>query len=113
MEHSLSPCVGDTTEVGHCRDLRVVLEREEGGIGVLNAMQEPTKPMRTEAVGTGFYHSPCSNMNHPRLQILTVADLLAGKSIDMHTIRQVNLTFKPAEPTRTPPQSTLTMPLSD
>ncbi len=42
----------------HVRDLRGVVDREKAAIGVLIAMDEPTKPMRTEAASAGFYTSP-------------------------------------------------------
>ena len=82
------------TSVPHIRDLRGVLEREDAEIGVLITMQEPTKPMRTEAAGAGYYESPWGT--HPRLQILTVEELLEGRTIDMPPIRQVSRTFKKA-----------------
>ena len=72
----------------HVRDLRGVVEREKAAIGVLITMEEPTKPMRTEAADAGFYHSPGWNKDYPRLQILTIADLLAGK-----TLREVYDTY--------------------
>src|SRR5713226_659754 len=62
------------------RDLRGVIEREKAEIGVLISLEEATKPMRTEAAAAGFYKSPWGN--HPRLQILTIAELLDGKQID-------------------------------
>lgn len=79
----------------HPRDLRGVLEREGAEIGVLLTMEEPTKLMRTEAASAGFYQSPWGT-KHPRLQILTVGDLLEGKRIDYPPSRQVNVTFKKA-----------------
>ena len=84
------------TNVAHVRDLRGVIDREKAEIGVLITMQESTQPMRTEATSAGFYSSPGWNQDYPRLQILTIADLLAGKKIDMPPIRQVNMTFKKA-----------------
>ena len=42
----------------YVRDLRGVLEREKAAIGVLIALDEPTKAMRTEAASAGFYRSP-------------------------------------------------------
>jgi hypothetical protein len=45
-----------------------------------NEMEEPTKPMRTEAAGAGFYKTPYGN--HPRIQILTIKQLLEGARID-------------------------------
>ena len=80
--------------VAHVRDLRGVIDREKAEIGVLIALQEPTKPMREEAADAGFYESPWGK--HPRLQILTVAELLEGKGIDCPPQEQVNVTFKKA-----------------
>ena len=52
--------------------------------------------MRKEAAGAGFYDSPGWKTRHPRLQILTVAELLEGKTIDMPPVGQVSVTFKKA-----------------
>jgi DNA modification methylase len=83
------------THVAHVRDLRGVLEREKAEIGVLISLQEPTQPMRREAAGAGFYKSPWGQQ-HPRLQILTVEELLNGKRIDYPPPTQTNVTFKKA-----------------
>ena len=80
--------------VPHVRDLRGVIERENAEIGVLLSLQEPTKPMRTEAMGAGFYESPWGT-RHPRIQLLTVTDLLLGKGVNRPT-QQGNVTFKKA-----------------
>lgn len=80
--------------VSHLRDLRGVLERERAQIGVLISMEKPTKPMRTEAASAGFYKSPWGS--HPVLQILTIEQLLKGKTIDCPPLSQVNVTFKKA-----------------
>lgn len=62
------------------RDLRGVVEREKAEIGVLITLESPTKPMLQEAFAAAFYVSACGR--HPRLQILTIPELLAGKRID-------------------------------
>ena len=80
--------------VAHVRDLRGVLDREKAPIGVLITMEEPTRPMRQEAASAGFYKSPWSQENYPRMQILTVEELLAGKKIDAPPQRGPG--FKPA-----------------
>ena len=80
--------------VSQIRDLRGVIEREKAQIGVLLAMEEPTKPMRVEAAGAGFYDSPWGG-RYPRLQILTIEELLAGKGVDRPP-HQGNVTFKKA-----------------
>ncbi|MEO0248712.1 MAG: DNA methyltransferase, partial [candidate division WOR-3 bacterium] len=64
----------------HIRDLRGVIEREKAEIGVLISLEEPTKSMRTEAASAGFYKTPYGN--HPKLQILTVKELLDGRRIN-------------------------------
>jgi len=81
------------TAVPHLRDLRGVLDREKAEIGVLLCMEEPTRPMRTEAASAGFYTSPFSKTRHPRLQLLTIAELLTGKGLDCP---QLNVTYKRA-----------------
>lgn len=81
--------------VAHLRDLRGVLDREKAEIGVLICMEEPTKPMRIEAAGAGFYKTPYGN--HPRLQILTIKELLEGARIDYPPqYARTDMTFKKA-----------------
>jgi DNA modification methylase len=82
--------------VSHVRELRGVVEREKAVIGVLIAMEEPTRAMREESAGAGFYDSRWTGRKHPRLQILTVADLLSGKGIDCPPLGQTNVTFRRA-----------------
>ena len=74
------------------KDLRGVIEREKAELGVLIALEEPTKLMKAEATEAGFYKSPWGN--HPRLQILTIAELLDGKRIDYPPT--INVTHKRA-----------------
>lgn len=62
------------------RDLRGVVHRENAELGVLITLEEPTSKMRAEAASAGFYDSPWGS--HPRLQILTVAELLKGQRVD-------------------------------
>ena len=87
---------GGGTNVTHLRDLRGVIDRESAEIGMLITMQEPTQPMRTEAASAGFYISPGWGQKYPRLQILTIEELLEGKRIAMPPIGQVSATFKKA-----------------
>jgi site-specific DNA-methyltransferase (adenine-specific) len=82
--------------VSQLRDLCHVVDREKACIGVFISMQETTEPMRMEAVTAGFYESQAWGKKYPKIQLLTVAELLAGKQIDMPPIRQVNATFKKA-----------------
>ena len=84
--------------VAHVRDLRGVIEREKAAIGAFLTMQPSTGPMRTEAASAGFYDSPLGT-KYPRLQILTVEELLAGKTVDMPPTGGVQ-TFKRAPKAR-------------
>jgi DNA modification methylase len=78
----------------YVRDLRGVVEREKAAIGVLLTLEEPTKAMRTEAASAGFYKSPWGT--HPKLQIVTVGELLDGKRLDAPPSRQTSITYKRA-----------------
>jgi len=77
----------------YVRDLRGVVERERAEIGVLISMEDPTRPMRAEAASAGFYTSPWGE--HPRIQLRTVAELLAGKGVD-YPPTKADSTFKKA-----------------
>lgn len=91
------------------RDLRGVIEREKANIGILITLEDATKPMRTEAAEAGFYKSPWGN--HPRLQILTIAELLEGKRIDYPPTP--NVTHKRATRYLPEPASQHALPLTD
>ena len=55
-------------------------ERENAPIGILITLEEPTKPMLEEAATAGYYepeHFP--GYQYPRIQILTIRELLDGK----------------------------------
>jgi len=67
---------------GYIRDLKGVIEREKAQIGIFITLKKPTRGMIKEAVQSGFYHSKYWNKNFPKIQILTIDDLLNGKEID-------------------------------
>lgn len=98
---------GQHVNVSHIRDLKGVLEREKAEIGVYICIEEATKPMRAEAAEAGFYHSDTWNRDYPKVQILTIAELLDGKQIDMPPIQQVSQTFKRAKREKTKPADQL------
>jgi site-specific DNA-methyltransferase (adenine-specific) len=80
----------------YVRDLRGVIEREGAQIGALISFATPTQPMRSEAAGAGFYESSGWG-KFPRLQLLTVGELLAGKGIEYPRTRGANVTYKKAQ----------------
>jgi len=79
---------------GDIRDLNGVLDREGAAIGVFVTLEKASKDMETEAVTSGFYHSDYFMKDYPRLQILTVEDILHGKGIQMPS---ESVAFKKAE----------------
>jgi hypothetical protein len=82
------------TSAPHVRDLRGVVEREKAAIGILITMQEPTSAMRKEAASAGYYTSAWGK--HPRIQLLTIEELLDGKRVDYPRTAGSNVTFKQA-----------------
>ncbi len=85
--------------VSHIRDLVGVISREKAEIGAFLSLEPPTSPMRREAASAGFYESPWGK--HPRIQLLTIEDLLGGKSIDYP--QATDVTFKKAQRVRPNP----------
>ncbi len=71
------------------------MEREKAEIGALISFQPPTSPMRKEAADAGFYSSPWGT-SHPRLQLLTVDQLLHGGQLDYPPAAHVNVTTRKA-----------------
>jgi len=83
---------GENVNVTMIRDLGHVVDRENARIGVFITLAEPTRPMRTEAIKAGFYETLYGKF--PKLQILTIADLFAGKQPNIPFVDSA--TFKKA-----------------
>ncbi len=90
---------GQQLNPGMVRDLGHVIAREGAAIGVLLTMRDPTDGMRAEAAGTGSYVSPFDGKGYPKLQLMTVADLIAGKQVQLPPSRDIR-TFKKAPRSR-------------
>ena len=87
---------GGHATVSQLRDLRGVIDREQAAIGVFITLEPPTGPMKKEAADAGFFQSGMlTKTKHPRLQILTIEELLAGKRIDMPAAQDIR-SFKQA-----------------
>jgi hypothetical protein len=50
-----------------------------------------------EALDAGYYHSPIYDRDYPKVQILTVDELLRGKMVDMPLQMQTSVTFAKAQ----------------
>ena len=85
---------GGGVQVKDVRDLRGVIEREKAEIGVLITMEVPTRPMLKEAIEAGFYQPPGLVDKYPRIQILSIAELLEGKRVEYP--RLLDITYKKA-----------------
>jgi hypothetical protein len=95
--------------VSQVRDLVGVLTREKAEIGVFLTFDEPTRPMLREAADAGLYKSS-DGSTYPRLQILTIQQILEGKQPDYPAHRR-DATFKKAPKNRPAPAENLTLPL--
>jgi site-specific DNA-methyltransferase (adenine-specific) len=89
---------GGGVQVKDVRDLRGVIAREKAEIGALISMEPPTKPMLKEAAEAGFYQPPGLADKFPRLQILSIAEMLAGKQVAYP--RLLDVTYKKAPKAR-------------
>lgn len=65
------------------RDLQGTIDREKAAMGVLITLAPPTSAMQKEAVLAGFYPSPIWRQDYPKIQILTIGQLLDGAGVDM------------------------------
>lgn len=59
-------------------DLKNTVDREGAQIGLFITLSQPTDPMLKEASAAGFYVNPYDERS-PKIQILTIADLLDGR----------------------------------
>jgi site-specific DNA-methyltransferase (adenine-specific) len=68
---------------GDIRDLVGSVQRENAAIGVFITLEPASRDMIAEAVSAGSYHSPGWHSDYPKIQILTIADLLKGAKVQM------------------------------
>jgi DNA modification methylase len=85
---------GGKLKADDVRALGGVVEREKAAIGVLLTFDKPSTAMRADAAAAGFVTTAWGT--HPRVQILTVEQLLNGERIDMPQTAGANRTFKRA-----------------
>ncbi len=65
---------------GDVRDLRGTLEREQAALGAFVTLEKPSREMLAEAAAAGVYRSPGWGRDYPRLQILTIEELLSERA---------------------------------
>lgn len=84
---------------GDIRDLVGTVQREAAQLGVFLTLEEPSRDMVTEAAAAGVYRSPGWGKDFPKIQILTIAELLRGAEIKMPPAHG---TFKQAQRVQMP-----------
>ena len=74
------------------------MEREKAEIGLFITLSNPTGPMESEAAGAGFYTPEHFPDNHyPRIQILTIEELLNGSKRAEYPRLAPEATFRRAQ----------------
>jgi site-specific DNA-methyltransferase (adenine-specific) len=68
---------GKNVSVTMVKDLRATIDRQKAPIGIFITLAPATQPMIAEAASAGFYETEYGK--YPRLQILTIEELFAGK----------------------------------
>lgn len=89
---------GGNVGVSQIRDLKGTVEREKAAIGLFITLEVPSKQMIKEAAASGFYYSKYLNKDYPKIQILTIGELLKGKKPEYPfvDIPAHDITFKKA-----------------
>jgi len=76
---------GKTVNPGMVRDLVGTIEQHRADMGLFICMTEPTAGMSEVARRSGDYIWPVDRRRYPKVQILTIAELLAGTQPKMPT----------------------------
>ncbi|TAH49294.1 MAG: site-specific DNA-methyltransferase [Chloroflexota bacterium] len=84
---------GENVNRAMIADLKNSVEREKAQMGFFVTLAPPTKPMQTEAVSAGYYESPHSGA-FEKIQIVTIADLLNGKTPRYPDLSRGSTSFK-------------------
>lgn len=75
---------------GDISKLKGDMERANAHIGVLITLEEPTKPMRTNALSAGHYHHVLFDKYYDRVQIVTIKEIIEEKKrMDIPFSREV------------------------
>jgi len=86
-----------SVNVGDLRNFIHVVEHEKAEIGVWVCFADQvTRGMETEARQAGYYDQEAFGVKFPRIQILTIEELLEGKTVAHPNPAMFNITFKKA-----------------
>jgi len=86
-------------QVKDIRDFAHVRTREKADYGIFITLQEPTEPMRKEAVSEGFITEPITRQQIPKIQIITIKELLEENKLPdvCQTYEKINVSYTKAE----------------
>jgi DNA modification methylase len=79
LESAIVSVKSGHVQAAHVQQLRGAMERHGASIGLFVTLEESTGPMRREAATAGSYHSAVSDRDYPRLQILTIRELIEDR----------------------------------
>jgi hypothetical protein len=88
--------VSENLKADDVRSVMTVRERDGAEIALFISLEEPTKGMVKDATTAGFYESP-NGKKYQRVQLLTIAGLLAGNQRAEHPDYAPDLNFKKAK----------------
>jgi site-specific DNA-methyltransferase (adenine-specific) len=74
---------GENVGASDVRDLIGTVNNWKAAMGILITLDEPTEPMKTEARDAEYYESPTWGRKYPKIQIVTVKQLLEKKWPEM------------------------------
>ncbi len=70
---------GGGTNPGHVQALLGTVQGNSAAMGIFATMKPPTKAMREVAKTSGVYKHPGDGREYPRIQIITVEEMLDGR----------------------------------
>ena len=97
---------GENLKAEDVRAIMAVRERKGAEIALFLSLEEPTRGMKSDAASAGFYESP-NGKKFPRVQLLTIGDLLEGKARAEHPDYEPDLNFMKAKQEKSGEQTRL------
>ncbi|MFJ9734633.1 DNA methyltransferase [Streptomyces sp. NPDC101171] len=77
-ERVLVSVKGGATGPSHVRELIGTVESNKAAMGVFITLRDPTPAMREAANHSGIYTYPVNGQKYPKVQVISVAELLSG-----------------------------------
>lgn len=75
---------GGSVQRSQIATLKGDVDREKAEAGVFITLEKPTKPMTQETIDTGSFKTPLTgDVEFPKIQILTIEEILKGKKPDL------------------------------